>query len=283
MAKEKILTVQGRPISFVTFGDEDFISLTDITVGFPDGKFLVPRWLRNRDTLEFLSVWEKLNNPDFRVIEFDNLYAESGHNRFSLSVSRWLETTGAIGFQQRRGRGANTYAHRDIALGFCYWLSPPFQLYVIKEFQRLKKVEAAEQKEALEWNLKRTLSKVNYRIHTEVIREALVPPRLLNRPKMDGIVYASEADLLNMALFGMTAKQWKLHNPTLKGNMRDHATGSQLLVLANLESHNAQFIKEGLSQDERLIKLNEIAIYQMQILANVPSLKLPDGQDEIKG
>lgn len=273
MAKERIITVQGRQISFTTFGEEDYISLTDITTGFPDGKFLVPRWLRNRDTLEFLGVWEKLNNPDFRVIEFDNLYAESGHNRFSMSVSRWLETTGAVGFQLRKGKGANTYAHRDIALGFCYWLSPPFQLYVIKEFQRLKKIEAEEQKEALEWNLKRTLSKVNYRIHTEVIRENLIPPRLFNRPKKEGIVYASEADILNMALYGMTAKDWRLQNPTLKGNVRDHSTESQLLVLANLESHNAQFIKEGLSQDERLTKLNEIAIYQMQILSNVPSMK----------
>ncbi len=283
MAKNKIIKVQGREISFVTFGEEDYISLTDITTSFPDGKFLVPRWLRNRDTLEFLGVWEKLNNPDFRVIEFDNLYAESGHNRFSLSISRWMETTGAIGFQLRKGKGANTYAHRDIALGFCYWLSPPFQLYVIKEFQRLKKIEAEEHKEALEWNLKRTLSKVNYRIHTEVIKETLVPPRLFNRPKMEGIVYASEADVLNMAVFGMTAKEWRLQNPTLKGNIRDHSTESQLLVLANLESHNAQFIKEGLSQDERLAKLNEIAIYQMQILANVPSLKAlspPEGKQE---
>jgi hypothetical protein len=175
----------------------------------------------------------------------------------------------------------SSYAHRDIALGFCYWLSPPFQLYVIKEFQRLKKIEAEEHKEALGWNLKRTLSKINYRIHTEAIKGNLVPPRILNRPKKEGIVYASEADVLNVALFGMTAKEWRIQNPALKGNIRDYATESQLLVLANLESHNAQFIKERLSQDERLEKLNEIAIYQMQILANVPSMKqLMEPKDE---
>lgn len=280
MANKQTIEVQGIEINFVTVREEEYISLTDITTKFPDGKFLVPRWLRNRDTLEFLGVWERLNNADFRVAEFDNLYAESGHNRFSLSVPRWHETTGAIGFIIKRGKGGHIYAHRDIALGFCYWLSPPFQLYVLKEFQRLKKAEAEEQKELSAWNLRRTLSKINYRIHTDAIQRNLIPARIFNRPKGEGMVYASEADLLNLAVFGMTAKDWRLHNPTAKGNIRDAATEEQLLVLANLESHNAQFIIEGMGQDERLIKLNEIAIYQMQVLVSTTGLKLLGGSEK---
>jgi len=173
----------------------------------------------------------------------------------------------------KRGKGATIFAHRDIALGFCYWLSPPFQLYLIKEFQKLKAIEAEEQKKTLDWSIKRLISKVNYKIQTEAIKEKLIPNRIYNRPKKEGIVYASEADLLNVALFGMTAREWRIQYPKKKGNMRDHASNEQLLVLANLESHNAQFIKEGLRQDERLIKLNEIAIYQMQILVNTNILK----------
>ena len=284
MAKGKTVLVQGVEIHFFTLKEDDYISLTDITKSFPDGKQLVPRWIRNRDTLEFLGVWEKLNNPDFQVVEFDNLYAESGTNRFSLSVKRWVESTNAIGFQMKRiGKTPATFAHKDIALGFCYWLSPPFQLYLIKEFQRLKLEEAETQKGELEWNIKRTLAKVNYRIHTDAIKENLMPARLYNRPKKDGFVYASEADVLNVALFGVTAREWRLYNPDKKGNIRDYATGEQLLVLANLESHNAEFIKEGLSQDERAQKLNEIAIYQMDILLNTnvfPRLQQGRGEDD---
>jgi len=223
--------------------------------------------------LSFLGTWEKIHNPKFRVAEFDNLFQQSGLNQFSLSISRWVQTTGAIGVSVKRGKGATIFAHRDIALGFCYWLSPPFQLYLIKEFQKLKAIEAEEQKKTLDWSIKRLISKVNYKIQTEAIKEKLIPNRIYNRPKKEGIVYASEADLLNVALFGMTAREWRIQYPKKKGNMRDHASNEQLLVLANLESHNAQFIKEGLRQDERLIKLNEIAIYQMQILVNTNILK----------
>lgn len=273
MAKRKTIEVNGAEIRILIDKEEDYISLTDITKNFPDGKFLVPRWLRNKDTLSFLGTWEKIHNPNFRVIEFDNLYQQSGLNQFSLSIGRWIETTGAIGVKVKRGRGATTFAHRDIALGFCYWLSPPFQLYLIKEFQKLKAIEAEEQQKTLDWSIKRLISKVNYKIQTQAIKDKLIPSRIYKQPNKQGIVYASEADLLNMALFGLTAKQWRGLNPDKKGNMRDHSTNEQLLVMANLESHNAQFIKEGLSQDERLAKLNEIAIYQMQILVNTDLIK----------
>ena len=273
MAKRKTIEVKGTEIRILTEKDEDYISLTDITKSFPDGKFLVPRWLRNKDTLSFLGTWEKMHNPKFRVAEFDNLFQESGLNQFSLSITRWVQATGAVGIRVKRGKGATTFAHRDIALGFCYWLSPPFQLYVIKEFQRLKTAEAEEEKKNLDWNIKRILAKINYTLQTEAIKENLIPARIYNRPKKDGFIYASEADTLNVALFSMTAKEWRIQNPKKKGNIRDHSTNEQLLVLANLESHNAQFIKEGLSQDERLQKLNEIAIYQMQVLVNADIVK----------
>lgn len=281
MAKKKTLTVQGVEINFYAEKEEDFISLTDITKKFPDGKQLVPRWLRNRDTLEFLGVWEKLNNPDFQVVEFDNLYKQSGKNRFSISVKRWIKTTNAIGLQPKRvGKSPATFAHRDIALAFCYWLSPPFQLYLIKEFQRLKKIEVEQEKEALEWSLKRILSKINYTIHTDAIKENLVPPILTGRNK--GIVYASEADILNVAVFGLTAKEWRLQYPKTKGNIRDNASHLQLLVLANLEATNAEFIRMGLSQDERIVVLNKAAIKQMTSLINSPSLsQLPGAYKEL--
>lgn len=278
MAKRKTLIVNDAEINFFSIEEEDYISITDITKTFPDGKQLVPRWIRNKDTLEFLGVWEKLNNKDFQVLEFDNLYAEAGKNSFSLSIKRWTERTGAIGFQQKRiGRVPALFAHKDIAMGFCYWLSPPFQLYVIKEFQRLKIKEAEEAKEAIEWTVRRTLAKVNYRIHTDAVKKHLMPP-ILNAKK-GGMVYASEADILNLALFGMTAKDWRLHNTDKKGNIRDHATGEQLLVLSNLENINAEFIKIGLTQDERLDRLNEIAIYQIQVLTVPNDIKgLPKGK-----
>ena len=277
MAKRKTLVVNDAEINFFSIEEEDYISITDITKTFPDGKQLVPRWIPNKDTLEFLSVWEKLNNKDFQVVEFDNLYAEAGKNSFSLSIKRWVEKTGAIGFQQKRiGRVPALFAHKDIAMGFCYWLSPPFQLYIIKEFQRLKLKEAEEAKETLEWTVRRTLAKVNYRIHTDAVQKHLMPPVLSK--KKGGIVYASEADILNIALFGMTAKEWRLQNTDKKGNIRDHATGEQLLVLSNLENINAEFIKIGLTQDERLERLNEIAIYQIQVLTVPDDIKnLPKG------
>ncbi len=206
-------------------------------------------------------------------MQLHGIKEQIGINRFLLSAKKWIETTNAIGIISKSGRYGGTYAHPDIAFHFCLWLSPTFQLYIAKEFQRLKKQESEEEKQALEWNLRRALSKVNFRIHTESIKENLIPARIFKHRKKEGIVYASEADILNVALFGITAKEWRLENSERKGNIRDYATEEQLLVLANLESHNAQFIKDGLGQDERLEKLNEIAIYQMQVLVNVPSLK----------
>jgi len=286
MAKGKIIQVDGMEIAVLSAGaGEDYLSLTDLAKRTnPDNPAdIIANWLRNKDTLEFLGVWEKLNNPVFNLLDFEEVKNQSGVNRFAISPSKWVERTSAKGLQVKAGRyGGGTFAHRDIALGFCYWLSPPFQLYVLQEFQRLKKAEALERRDELDWNLRRTLAKVNYRIHTDTVKMHLIPPRL-SAGGQEGIVYASEADLLNLALFGMTARQWKTLNPDLPGNLRDYASAEQLLVLANLESHNAQLIRDGFSQDERLHKLNEIAIYQLELLTNpdfVKQLKaLPGGKD----
>lgn len=275
MAKKKKLTVQGQELTLIHRRDrEDYISLTDMARGFEgDAGEYIRNWLRNNSTIQYLGIWEKVHNPDFNLVEFHQIKAELIDNTFLMSAKKWIERTGAIGIEAKAGRYGGTYAHNEIALQFATWLSPEFHVYLVKEFKRLKEVEAEEQKATLEWTVKRTLSKVNYRIHTDAIKENLIPDRLYNRPKKEGIAYASEADLLNLALFGMTAKEWRLQNPDKQGNIRDYATGEQLLVLANLESHNAEFIKEGLSQDERLARLNAIAIYQMQVLINVPALK----------
>lgn len=275
MAKKKKLTVQGQELTLIHRRDrEDYISLTDMARGFEgDAGEYIRNWLRNNSTIQYLGIWEKVHNPNFNLVEFHQIKAELIDNTFLMSAKKWIERTGAIGIEAKAGRYGGTYAHNEIALQFATWLSPEFHVYLVKEFKRLKEVEAEEQKATLEWTVKRTLSKVNYRIHTDAIKENLIPDRFYNRPKKEGIAYASEADLLNIALFGMTAKEWRLQNPDKKGNIRDFATGEQLLVLANLESHNAEFIKEGLSQDERLIRLNAIAIYQMEVLINVPALK----------
>lgn len=274
MSKSKIIHVQGTDISLIAEDENAYLSLTDIDRKFEGNGRHIENWLRNQNTIEYLSTWEMLHNPDFNSMQLHGIREQIGINRFLLSAKKWIEMTNAIGIRAKTGRyGSGTFAHLDIAFHFCLWLSPTFQLYVAKEFQRLKKQESEEEKQALEWNLRRSLSKINYRIHTEAIKENLIPPRIYERPKDDGFIYASEADVLNVAVFGMTAKQWRLQNPELKGNIRDYATEEQLLVLANLESHNAQFIKEKLSQDERLDKLNQIAIYQMQVLINVPALK----------
>jgi hypothetical protein len=279
MAKiKKNITVQGTEISLLLKNEyEEYFSLTDIARKFnPDNpSMLIINWMRNKDTIEFLGVWEKLHNPDFNPIEFDKIKNEAGLNRFILSAKNWIKATNAIGIQSKAGRYGGTFAHRDIALGFCYWLSPPFQLYLIKEFQRLKKIEAQQKQDSLEWSLKRLLTKINYSIHTDAIKETLIPPRLA-QSKTSGLVYASEADLLNMALFGMTVKEWRLQNTDAKGNIRDYATTEQLLVLANLEAINAELIRQGLEQDERVIRLNEAAITQMRSILNSPSFtKLP--------
>lgn len=273
MAK-KIITVEGVEIRLLTESKSDFISLTDLTQNFEGGSGLVEKWLRNRNTVEFLGMWEKIYNQNFNESEFKEIAATAGLNSFMLSVKKWIERTGAIGIEAKAGRGGGTYAHKDIALEFCTWLSPLFKLYVVREFDRLKQVEY--DKLAIEWSVKRTLSKINYRVHTDAVKMYLIPPRLANT-KQEGIVYANEADVLNLALFGMTAKQWQGENPILKGNIRDHATAEQLLVLANLETLNAHFIKEGISQTERLVKLNETAIYQMELFADTLVLKRLQG------
>lgn len=280
MAKKKTtITVEGTDVTLIIQHEQDYISLTDIAKRVNERTdIVISNWLRNRNTVEFLGVWEQLHNPGFNPIEFDGIRQQTGLNTFILTTKRWIQDTNAIGLKAKAGRYGGTYAHKDIAFEFCSWISPIFKLYLLKEFQRLKEIEAEEQRETLEWNVKRTLAKVNYVIHTDAIKENLIPARLYNRPKKEGFIYASEADVLNVALFGMTARMWRLQNPKKKGNIRDYASGEQLLVLANLESHNAQFIKDGLSQDERADKLNEIAIYQMQVLVNQPALKQLPGK-----
>lgn len=283
MAKEQTIVVQDIDIRISQIRDEEYFSITDIAKKFnPESPaVLIMNWLRNKDTIELLGTWEVLNNPDFNLLEFEKVKNESGTNRFTISVSKWIDLTQAVGMQTKSGRyGSGTFAHRDLALAFCSWISPSFQLYVLTEFQRLKKEEAARNQELQEWNLKRVLSKVNYRIHTEAIREHLIPPRLV-ATKLEGVIFANEADRLNMALFGTTAKQWKALNPTLKGNMRDHATAEQLLVLSNLENLNAEYMRLGFAEEDRIKRLNEVAIYQIQLLLSMPITKqLPNGNIE---
>ncbi|HIJ83537.1 MAG: hypothetical protein HW380_2544 [Magnetococcales bacterium] len=264
MAKDKksTISVQGAAITVLLHGEEDYISLTDMARKFGDDA-LIYSWMRNRNTLEFLGIWEQLHNLDFKGGEFETFKKEAGLNSFHLTPRKWIETTGAIGIQSRSGRyGGGTYAHKDLAFEFGSWLSPAFKLYLIKEFQRLKDDE--NRRLSLEWNLNRTLARINYRIHTDAIKAHIIPSVVT--PEQAGITYANEADILNVALFGQTSKEWRCANPTLEGNMRDHADIGQLLVLANLESMNAEFIRMGLGQAERLTRLNEIAIHQLQSL-----------------
>lgn len=271
--KTSIIQVEEFGIRFYTEQEDDFISLTDMAKKMNSRtEQVIQNWMRNRNTLEFLGLWEKLYNPEFNHLEFEVIRNKAGLNSFTMSVSEWAGSTGAIGIRSKAGRYGGTFAHKDIAFEFGSWLSPAFKLLVIKEFQRLKKEEAAQKKELQEWNLKRTLSKVNYLIHTDAVKEHLIPPRVAGT-KMEGLYYASEADLLNLAMFGMTAKEWRLNNPEAKGNARDNATAEQLLVLANLENLNAEFIRQGFSKEQRLERLNEIAIYQMQLLVGVAGMK----------
>ncbi|OBX79247.1 KilA-N domain-containing protein [Haemophilus aegyptius] len=263
-----IIVVQGIEIKVTQRENEDYISLTDMCKAFGDGDQLIKNWLQNKNTIEFLQVWEELNNPNFNLVELHQIKNNVGLNRFVMSVKKW-STTNAIGLIAKTGRyGSGTYAHKDIALEFGSWLSPEFKLYLIKEFQRLKQKEAEDNK--LEWNVKRILSKANYRIHTDAIKAHLIP-KLLNT-KQHQFVYATEADILNQALFGQTAKQWKDANPKLKGNMREHATIEQLTVLAGLESQNALLIQQGFPQEERLAILNRPAIQQMSSLLQTAAL-----------
>jgi hypothetical protein len=262
MAKIK---VQDTEITIITNEDKDFISLTDMAGAKGNesrAADVIKNWLRNRYTIEFLGVWEIIHNPDFKVVEFDHFRKQAGLPSFVLSCSDWIESTNAIGIVVKKGRYGGTYAHKDIAFEFGSAISVSFKLYLIEEFQRLKE---AEQKQ-LGWSVKRELAKINYRIHTSAIKQHLIPAELT--PEQKSNVYADEADLLNVAMFGMTAKEWHEANPELKGNIRDYATMSQLICLSNLENLNALFINEGLSQCERLEKLNLIAIQQMRVLEN---------------
>ncbi len=277
MGKKKSITVKGSEIGLLSRkGTEDYISLTDIMKRFDD-EFSIYSWMRNKNTVEYIGVWEQLHNPDFKGDEFVTFKNMAGSNNFNLTPKKWKKATNAIGFEVKSGRyGGGTFAHRDIAIHFCSWLSPTFQLYLVKEFQRLKEIESEQENETLGWNLNRTLSKINYRIHTDAIKNTLIPQRIVRE---SGLVYASEADLLNIALFNMTAREWKRQNPEKTGNMRDEATTEQLLVLANLEAINAELIRMGLSQNERVSRLNETAIIQMQSLLSSPSLRqLPKGK-----
>jgi len=270
--KKQTIEVKGTVITVLQVDEADYISLTDMVKNFENGLSLIEKWLRNKNTVEFLGIWEKINNPDFNSPEFEGIMLEAGLNRFTLSVKKWVEKTKGIGLMAKTGRfGSGTYAHRDIAFEFGTWLSPEFKLYLIKEFQRLKDEESNAKR--LEWSFQRTLSKVNYRIHTDAIKDSLIPA-VLSKDQI-ATVYASEADMLNVALFGITAKQWREKNHERKGNIRDEATLEQLVILSNLESINALLIRQGLSQSERLQKLNESAIYQMKsLLANPATKKL---------
>jgi hypothetical protein len=271
------ITVLSETVRVQRIAQEDFISLTDIAK-FKNADApadIIKNWLRSRSTIDLLGLWEKLNNPGFKLVEFDQLRFEAGENAFVLSPKKWIETTGAVGLISKSGRYGGTFAHRDIAFEFASWVSVEFKLYLIKEFQRLQE---AEQKQ-LGWDVKRNLTKINYRIHTDAIRAHLIPPELSG--KQTSLIYASEADVLNMALFGRTAKDWRDANPNEKGNIRDQANASQLVCLANLENLNALFINEGMSQPLRLQKLNRIAIEQMEILTGEYSRRLL-GEGETK-
>lgn len=269
--KKSTIEVQGAAITVLSQKEQDFICLTDMAKKFGDD-VLIYSWMRNRNTLEFIGVWEQIHNPDFKGLEFETFRNQAGLNSFSLTPRKWIEATNAIGFQSRAGRyGGGTYAHRDIAFEFGSWLSPEFKLYLIKEFQRLKDDES--RRLSLAWNLNRTLSKLNYRIHTDAVKAHLIPPEVT--PAQAAFTYANEADLLNVALFGHTARQWRDANPKLDGNVRDHAGIEQLLVLANMEGMNAEFIHMGLAQGERLKRLNQIAIRQMQVLTSTNLKALP--------
>lgn len=259
-----VIEAKGLQIAVhTTTKQADYISLTDIAKYKSDAPDdVIKNWMRNRETIEFIGLWEQLNNPNFKPVEFDGFRMAAGRNAFVLSPKKWIEATGAIGIQSKSGRYGGTFAHVDIAMEFASWISPEFKLYIIKDYQRLKTDEG--HRLALEWNAKRELSKVNYRIHTDAIKEHLLPQHLT--PQQINFTYASEADMLNMALFGVTAKQWRTRYPDAAGNIRDHADIYQLIVLVNLESMNAELIKQGLAQKERLAYLNKMAIEQMRSL-----------------
>ena len=265
------IEVHGHSIAIQNQDKQDYISLTDIARyrNSQEPFAIINNWMRSRSTIEFLGLWEKLCNPDFKPLEFERFRNEAGSNYFVLSPQRWIEDTQAIGITSKSGRYGGTFAHRDIAFEFASWISSEFKLYLIVEFQRLKDEENDRLK--LDWNLQRTLAKINYRIHTDAIKEALIPPSITKAQSAS--VYASEADLLNVALFGQTAKQWRDAHPDAEGNIRDHAPLEQLVVLTNLESLNSVLIRQGLPQSERLTTLNGIAITQMKTLLAANNVK----------
>jgi hypothetical protein len=263
------LTVLDTPIAYYSHNEKDYICLTDMA-RYRDAErtnYIIQNWMRNRNTIDFIGLWEQLNNPDFKRIEFDAFRNQAGLNSFTLTPKLWIEKTAAVGLVSKAGRYGGTYAHKDIAFEFASWLSVEFKLYLIKEFQRLKEAEAVE----LGWDIKRNLVKINYRIHTDAVKRHLVPSAVT--VVQAAFVYASEADVLNMALFGMTAAEWRRANPDKDGNLRDYADAAQLVCLSNLENLNALFIKEGLPQSGRLIRLNAIAIHQMTLLSVDPAVK----------
>lgn len=253
------ITVQNTEIAIVKYKEEDYISLTDM-LHAKDGDFFITDWLRNRNTLEYIGIWEKVYNPDFNYGEFAIIRNQSGLNSFKISVKEFVARTNAISVQAKAGRYGGTYAHKDIAFEFAMWISPEFKIYIVKEFQRLK----TEEQRLLGWSAKRELSKINYRIHTDAIKQNLIPAEVT--PAQASVIYANEADVLNVAMFGVTAKQWRDTHPDLKGNIRDYATINELICLSNMENLNAVFIKQGMPQSERLVKLNQIAIHQMSVL-----------------
>lgn len=268
MAKNKKIEIEGREISIISSPQDDYISLTDMAKSQMQ-EVIIIKWLSLKSTIEYLGEWEALYNPDFNYTEFGTIRNSAGSNNFVLSVKNWLEATNAIGITAKAGRYGGTYAHKDIAFHFGMWISPKFQLLLVREYQRLKDDES--NRNHLEWNFQRTLAKVNYRIHTDAIKENLIPKEITKQQSV--FIYANEADLLNVALFGMTAKEWRDKNPDAKGNIRDEATIEQLVVLSNMESINALLIRNELSQQERLIELNKVAITQMKSLLENNNLK----------
>lgn len=265
MAKIK---VQDTDITIITFDDKDYISLTDMVRNIENGLSLIEKWLRNKNTIEFIGIWEEMYNPHFNSPEFEGIKNAAGLNRFILSVKQWVEKTNSRGIIAKAGRYGGTYAHKDIAFEFASWVSPQFKLYLLKEFQRLKEQEQAQ----LGWSAKRELSRINYQIHTDAIKQHLIPPEITLQQA--SVIYASEADVLNVAMFGVTALQWRNAHPDLKGNIRDYASINELICLSNMENLNAVFINEGMLQKDRLIKLNQIAIQQMSVLEDIKNKKL---------
>ena len=266
MAKIKVINTE---VTVVQINEEDYICITDIAKHkTDDASAVIANWMRNRNTIEFMGIWETLYNPNFKPLEFEGFKKEAGLNAFTMSPQKWLLATNAIGFVVKSGRYGGTFAHKDIAFKFASWISVEFELYIVKEFQRLKE----EEQKLIGWSAKRELSKINYHIHTDAIQQNLLPPELT--PQQISAVYANEADVLNIALFGITAKQWRDNNPDLKGNMRDYATINELICLSNLENLNALFVNENLPQPQRLQKLNKIAIHQMSILQDIEQRKL---------